>query len=197
MDGVNNPIDGFELFIKREHDLVISTLIMKEFGGIRFLSTIKNINSNVNTMILAANPSEESEAESINTNIDYFFDRSKSIPIIIKYIDALMQKRKEEILSQELLLSENEGIIIRIQSHEVKKHGCIVSLTRREYQILKFLLKNKGVTLSRQDILNSVWGNPIEEIDERVIDLHIKNIRAKLKIESLMTIRGYGYKWNE
>jgi len=130
VDGVNNPIDGFELFIKREHDLVISTLIMKEFGGIRFLSTIKNINSNVNTMILAANPSEESEAESINTNIDYFFDRSKSIPIIIKYIDALMQKRKEEILSQELLLSENEGIIVKLQSHEVKKHGCIVSFKK-------------------------------------------------------------------
>lgn len=117
--------------------------------------------------------------------------------VIVKYIKVLLEKRKFRTPINEEVTSREEGICITLNTHLVTKNNVEVSLTPREYQILKVFLENKGVTLSRQEIINVVWGNPVEEIDERTIDLHIKNIRSKLDIVSLITVRGYGYKWNE
>jgi Response regulators consisting of a CheY-like receiver domain and a winged-helix DNA-binding domain len=197
VNGSSNPVSGFEIFAKQKYDLVISDLVMKEFDGIRFLTTIKNIDPTVNTMILTANASDETEKDSIDANIDYYFDKSKSIPVIINYVNALLERKKESHLQAIELESVAEGIIMNLRSHDVIKDGKSIPLTRREFQILKLFLENKYITLSRRDIMDSVWGNPVEEIDERVIDLHIRNLRAKLKIVSLITVRGYGYKWNE
>lgn len=196
VESADNPIYGFEMFAKQKYDLVISDLVLKEFDGIRFLTTVKNIDPFVNTMILTANASDETESESIKVNVDYYFDKSKSIPLIIEYIDALVSKRPNHV-TQSILHSEAEGIEVELKSHEVRKNGEIVALTPREYQILRVFLENKYTTLSRQEIINTVWGSPEEEIEERIIDLHIKNIRTKLKLVSLITVRGYGYKWNE
>jgi len=197
VNGSSNPVAGFEIFAKQKYDLVISDLVMKEFDGIRFLTTIKNIDPTVNTMILTANASDETEKDSIDANIDYYFDKSKSIPVIINYVNALLERKKESRLQVIELESVAEGIIMNLRSHDVIKDGKSIPLTRREFQILKLFLENKYITLSRRDIMDSVWGNPVEDIDERVIDLHIRNLRAKLKIVSLITVRGYGYKWNE
>lgn len=193
----NNPIAGFETFAKGNFDLVISDLVMKEFDGMRYLTAIKNIDPMVSTMILTANPDDETEMSSLETDIDLYISKSKSMDVILKYIEVLLKKRQELPKSDDVLLSKAEGIMLFKNAHKVTKNNEEIALTPREYQILKFFLENKNVTMSREDIINAVWGNPVEEIEERVIDLHIKNIRSKLGIVSLITVRGFGYKWNE
>ena len=197
VNSVDNPISGIEMFAKSTYDLVISDLIMKEFDGIRFLTTIKNIDPKVNTMILTGNPDDDTEISSIDIHVDFYLSKSRALPVIVKYVKRLAEERNISNVSTDILVSKSEGISLSKKAHEVKKNGEKIDLTPKEYQILKLFLENKCITLSRQDIIDEIWGIPIEEIDERVIDLHIKHLRAKLKIISLITVRGYGYKWNE
>ncbi|MFV0395123.1 MAG: response regulator transcription factor [Coprobacillaceae bacterium] len=197
VNSVDNPISGIEMFAKSTYDLVISDLIMKEFDGIRFLTTIKNIDPKVNTMILTGNPDDDTEISSIDIHVDFYLSKSRALPVIVKYVKRLAEERNISNVSTDILVSKSEGISLSKKAHEVKKNGEKIDLTPKEYQILKLYLENKCITLSRQDIIDEIWGIPIEEIDERVIDLHIKHLRAKLKIISLITVRGYGYKWNE
>lgn len=63
--------------------------------------------------------------------------------------------------------------------------------------MLRLFLQNKGVALSREEIVERLWTQDVEEIDMRVVDGHIKKLRGKLRSFSIMSVRGYGYKWNE
>lgn len=193
----DNPILGFEVFAKNQFNLVISDLVMKEFDGVRFLTTIKNIDPNVGTIILTGNPDDQTELSSLEIEIDFYISKDKRMDVILKYITIVLSKYSNLTSDADTLVSNAEGIRLSKKTYAVTKNGESIPLTPREFQILKLFLENKCVTLSREDIIAGVWGNPVEEIEERVIDLHIKNLRSKLKVISLITVRGYGYKWNE
>ena len=87
--------------------------------------------------------------------------------------------------------------MVDLDSREVFKNGDPIEVTRKEYDLLVLFLENKGVALNRETISEKIWTTDIEDIDLRAIDGHIKRLRAKLKLFSIVSVRGYGYKWNE
>ncbi|TDW08864.1 two-component system OmpR family response regulator/two-component system response regulator VanR [Breznakia blatticola] len=196
VDTCENPIDGIEQLAKDTYDLVISDLVMPNMNGVRFTKAAKSIQPNVKTIILTGKPDDESEVDSINNQIDLYMVKEKGIQVILTYI-RLVLERKQPIEENHILYSKANQIELNQKTHQVyKDHEC-VNLTRKEYELLALFLENKGNVLSREEIIEKVWMMDSNDVEPRVVDVHIKNLRDKLHIFTLVTIRGFGYKWNE
>ncbi len=194
----NTPIKAVAEFTKNNYDLVISDFCMKDMDGVKLLTILKEITPCLRSIILTAFPEEEVEMEAIDINVDHYLSKDKSLTIMLKYIQYLLKKdASTEAASDYNLSSANERISIDVKTRVVEKEDQVVSLTKKEYELLVLFLKNKGIALSREDIAEQLWSNDIENIDLRVIDGHIKRLRSKLSLFSISSVRGYGYKWSE
>lgn len=193
-----DPMSGIEEFAKGDFDLVISDYKMSHLDGIRFLTAVKNIKPSVKCMLLTGYASEEVELAALDIDVDYILDKSRSLTVILRYIAQVLEGVKmNEEESTSRLVSKLEDIVLDVEGHAVYKKNQLVSLTRKEFDLLKLFLENKGVALSREEIISTLWDKEIEEVDVRIVDGHVKKIREKLKSFTLMSVRGYGYKWNE
>ncbi len=83
------------------------------------------------------------------------------------------------------------------QDCTVSKNGKHVNLTPKEYAILLIFLTSKNKVITREDLVDQAWQEPVETVDLRLVDGHVKKLRDKLNSTSIMTVRGYGYRWNE
>lgn len=192
------PIKAVADFTKNNYDLVISDFCMKDMDGVKLLTILKEINPCIRSIILTAFPEEEVEMEAIDINVDHYLSKDKSLTIMLKYIQYLLKREvNTEVISSYRLSSSIEQITIDTKKRVVEKENEVVSLTKKEYDLLVLFLKNKGTALSREDIAEQLWSNDIENIDLRVIDGHIKRLRSKLSLFSISSVRGYGYKWSE
>ena len=201
VDVAASSMEGIEKFtMNRDYDLIISDLVMDEIDGIKFLSYIKKVSPGVKTMILTAEPSAQTEMASLDIAVDKYLVKESKIEVILRYIEVLLAQ--PAILSKPekmILKSDAENVIMDVTGLSIMKNGAPLDppLTFKEFQILKFLLEHKGVALSREEILDEVWDTSHEVVETRVVDVHIKAIRRKLGAQSILAIRGYGYKWDE
>lgn len=195
---VENPIAAIEEFAKGTYDLVISDFMMDHLNGVRFLSTIKSIKPDIKCILLTGFPTEEIEMAALDIYVDEYLSKDKSLAVLCKYVEQLLLKSTvKEQKTESKLYSTEENIVLDIVSQTVYKNNELMPLTRKEFDLLRFFLQNKGVALSREEIVEKLWTQTIEEIDMRVVDGHIKKLREKLRSFSIMSVRGYGYKWNE
>lgn len=198
VDGVASPIDGMEYFALKEYDLVISDLMLNEIDGIRFLTYIKRLNPIVKTMILTAEPSMESELAALDIYVDKYLVKETRMNVLLKYIHILLEEGTNRISQHKRILkAPEEGLLIDVLGRKVLKDDELVKLTVKEFEILRLLLSNRGTALTREEIIEKVWDTEHESIDVRVIDVHIKKIRQKLKLQAIVSVRGYGYKWDD
>ncbi|MGL9727696.1 response regulator transcription factor [Enterococcus sp. DIV0756] len=194
----STPIKAVADFTKNNYDLVISDFCMKDMDGVKLLTILKEINPCIRSIILTAFPEEEVEMEAIDINVDHYLSKDKSLTIMLKYIQYLLKREVNTGVTASYRLSSSiEQITIDTKKRVVEKENEVVSLTKKEYDLLVLFLKNKGTALSREDIAEQLWSNDIENIDLRVIDGHIKRLRSKLSLFSISSVRGYGYKWSE
>ena len=127
-----------------------------------------------------------------------YLSKDKSIHVLVKYAEELLYAVQDvSSAGEKRLISKEERIMVYLDSREVYKNGEPVEVTRKEYDLLVLFLENKGIALNRETISEKIWTTDIEDIDLRAIDGHIKRLRAKLKLFSIVSVRGYGYKWNE
>lgn len=197
VDVVYNSIEGIEKLAVNRYDMLISDLHLEKIGGVRVADTAKKIRPEMKTIILTAKPTEDSELESLHYNVDLYLEKSKSLKLILRYVRTLMDSK---VLSNErvdYLYSEAEGIVIDNKNRTVMKHEKDYILTPIEYALLELFLKKKEKLLSREDIIAEIWGEESTEDEVRKVDVHIKNLRTKMAIFSIVTVRGSGYKWNE
>jgi Response regulators consisting of a CheY-like receiver domain and a winged-helix DNA-binding domain len=198
VDASDNPLQAIELFALNVYDLVISDLMMSTLDGIKFLQHIMRNNPNIRTMILTAEPSMETELEALNIQIDKYLVKETRIEVLLKHIEVLLQNHSiSSSQKNQELYSPFEELRLSITGRTVTKNGQEMPLTPKEFSILKLLLMNRGDAVSRETLLEEVWDSKHELIDMRVIDVHIKEIRKKLAIQSITAVRGFGYKWDE
>lgn len=196
VDSTESPIDGMELFALKEYDLVISDLVLAEIDGIRFLSYIKKLNPTIRTMILTAEPTMDSELAALDIYVDKYLVKETRVDVLLRYISVLLEQGQLEIPQyHRVLKAPEEALELNMLGRKVTKHGEEVKLTPKEFEILRVLLLNRGRALTRDEILEEVWDKN-EDIDIRVIDVHVKKLRKKLKLQSIISVHGYGYKWD-
>ena len=110
---------------------------------------------------------------------------------MVSKVNAFMRRLNEK--SEEILLSE--GIVVSIKELQVKKSGVPVLLSKTELQLLIYLLENAGQILSRENILEHVWGLDGQFVDDNTVAVNISRLKNKLGTECIANVRGLGYLW--
>jgi len=195
---VGEALEAIEHFSLEKYDLVISDLVMDSIDGVRLLRSIKKMNKSIKTMILTGEPTMDTELESIDIKVDRYLSKEIRVEVLLKYIELLLGDTVGKETSQQspILMSPIDKISLDISTRTVTKNNIPIELTPKEFGIVKMLLENLGKAVSRYDLIEEVWDVEHENIDTRVIDVHIKAIRRKLKLQSIISIRGFGYKWD-
>ena len=188
--------DGEEaLRIFQENEEKISVILldvmMPKLDGWSVLRQIRQT-SKVPIIMLTARGEEQDELFGFELGVDEYISKPFSPKILVARVEALLKRTRAE----ENGTKDYGGIIIDSKGRTVTVDGKQIEMSLREYELLKYLVDNKVIALSRDKILNNVWNYDYYG-DSRTIDSHIKKIRHKLgkKGKYIQTIRGIGYKF--
>ena len=165
--------------------------MMPKLDGWSVLRQIRQT-SKVPIIMLTARGEEQDELFGFELGVDEYISKPFSPKILVARVEALLKRTRAE----ESGTKDYGGIIIDSKGRTVTVDGKQIEMSLREYELLKYLVDNKGIALSRDKILNNVWNYDYYG-DSRTIDSHIKKIRHKLgkKGKYIQTIRGIGYKF--
>ncbi|NFA59698.1 response regulator transcription factor [Clostridium sporogenes] len=190
---VERATDGLmavEMFRHGNFDLIILDIMMPKIDGFVVCEIIRK-ESNMPIIMLTALGEEEDEMKGFELKIDDYITKPFSINLLIKRVEAVL-RRATNLEEKESILSFEE-ITIDPSYYKTLVNNKEVELTYKEFQILEILISNVGRVFSRETLLNKIWGYDYFG-DSRVIDTHIKNLRQKLNVDYIKTIRGVGYK---
>lgn len=175
-------------------DLIILDIMMPHMDGWTVCRTIRGI-SDVPIIILTAKSEEDDKLLGYELGADDYITKPFSLKILMAKVKVLL-KRAEGIPGSQKSIMEYDGLRINETAHEVTVDGQEINLSPKEYELLLYLVKNGGAALSRDMILDNVWGYDFYG-DARTVDTHIKRIREKLgsKGNLITTVRGSGYRF--
>lgn len=181
--------EAVSLFRASHVDLVLLDLMLPRLDGWQVCQIIRG-ESDVPIIMLTALDSEASQLKGFSLTIDDYVTKPFSIPVLLRKVEAVLRRTAgaaavHTITYQDLTL-DPEG-------YKVTVKGIPADLTQREFELLKTLLQNQGRVLTRQMLLNRIWSYDFYG-DERIVDTHIKNLRKKLHVDYIETIRGVGYR---
>ena len=176
---------------KDKISLILLDVMMPKLDGWSVLRKIRT-ESGVPVIMLTARGEEQDELFGFELGVDEYISKPFSPKILVARIEAILKR----INGDKEKVRDYDGIVIDDQGRTVTVDGKPVDLSLREYELLKYLLDNEKIALSRDKILNNVWNYDYYG-DSRTIDSHIKKIRHKLgkKGKYIETIRGVGYKF--
>ena len=182
--------DGREAISKFNHDinLIILDIQIPFVNGLDVLKEIRR-KSKVPVLILTAFSDEEYKIEAFTNLADGYIEKPFSLPVLKARIDSLIKKNFGQIEK-----FEYKNIEINFTSYTAKINDEKIDINAKELEILKCLLDNEGQALTRMQIIDNVWKETEEVPYDRVIDVYIKELRKKLGLDCIITIRNVGYK---
>ena len=171
--------------------LVLLDVMMPKLDGWSVLRKIRQ-ESTLPVVMLTARGEEQDELFGFELGVDEYISKPFSPKILVARVEAILKR----VYGDTKQVKDYDGIVIDQEGRTVKVDGKPVDLSLREYELLKYLLDNENIALSRDKILNNVWNYDYYG-DSRTIDSHIKKIRHKLgkKGKYIQTMRGVGYKF--
>ncbi len=177
---------------KDKINLILLDVMMPKLDGWSVLRQIRQENKSIPIVMLTARTEEQDELFGFELGVDEYIAKPFSPKILVARVEAILKRTTKE----EKKLKDYDGIVIDNEGRTVSVDGKTIELSFREYELLKYLLDNENIALSRDKILNTVWNYDYYG-DSRTIDSHIKKIRHKLgkKGKHIQTIRGIGYKF--
>ena len=197
---VTEAVDGEEAvkkFYESEQsvfDLVILDVMLPKMNGILVLKEIRK-RSKVPVLMLTALSDEGTQLASFDNLADDYLCKPFSLLILEKRIEALMRRTLENAQKEEVSKWEREGVMVDFLEYKGYLNGVDVDLKPKEVELLKLLIENPKVTLRREQILEELWKDELPY--DRVIDVYIKNLRKKLQIDCIKTVKGVGYCYAE
>ena len=192
---VVEAVDGNDALIKLSNntfDVMILDIMMPKMDGFTLL---KNLDSSlrVPTIVLSARGEEYDKLLGFDLGIDDYLTKPFSPKELIARIKALTNRTSNNIDIYKL-----GNLEVNFSSHYIKIDNNIINVTPKEFEILSYLIKNKEIAISREQLLSSVWGYDFFG-DDRTVDTHIKMLRNSLGKyrEHIKTVRGIGYRFVE
>lgn len=187
-----NGRDALKIFKENIVELVVLDIMMPIMDGWTTCKEIRKI-SQVPVIMLTAKAEDEDQILGFELGTDNYVTKPFSPKLLVAKVKALLKRAYPDENNQDNFF---DGLYINEKAHETKVNDEDIYLSPKEFELLSYFVKNKGMVLSREQILDSVWGMDYYG-DLRTVDTHIKRLREKLgeKAYLISTIRGTGYKF--
>ena len=188
--------DGMEavrLCKDNDYDIILMDVMMPRLDGFSSVKEIKKI-KDIPVIMLSARGEEYDKLHGFEIGVDDYVTKPFSPKEVMARINAVTKRRSQKEDTDDI--KTFEGLTVDIAGRNVFVDGEKIDLTPKEYEILFYFIKNKGIALTREKLLCDVWGFDFYG-DDRTVDTHIKMLRANLKQyrKFIVTLRGVGYKF--
>ncbi len=186
---------GFEMAISENPDLILLDIMLPGMNGFDICRELRNRGSKTSIIMLTARNEDIDKVMGLEFGADDYMTKPFSIHELMARIKAVL--RRTEISNSARNISTG-ALSINIDRHEVLINGSTIELSLKEFDLLKTLVENKGIVMTRDQLLDKVWGIDYDG-ENRTVDVHIRYLRRKLgddEVNSryIQTIRGLGYK---
>lgn len=187
----------FKASLTQMPNLVILDVMLPDFDGLSVLEKLRKdaVTKSVPVILVTAKGSEMDKVKGLDMGADDYITKPFSVLELISRVRAILRRCSSQTRQEVITLG---GIVFDDSKHIVTSNGEPCTLTYKEYELLKYLLKNKGMALTRENIILNVWGYDFEG-ESRTVDMHITTLRQKLGEcgNLIKTVRNVGYKAGE
>ncbi|MGE7186400.1 response regulator transcription factor [Peribacillus sp. NPDC006672] len=188
----SDGLEGMKQYNKQSFDLVLLDVMMPNLNGFEVAKMIRN-QSNVPIIMLTALEEEQDQLKGFDLGIDDYITKPFSFHVLIRRVEAVLRRSYDESTANHLVFKEMH---VDCNAYKVYVNKVEIPLTTKEFEMLQLLLQHEKKVLTRESIVEKVWGYEYHG-ETRIIDTHIKNIRKKLEIPYIKTVKGIGYKIDE
>ena len=188
VDCANDGLEGIQMYKDRNYNLVLLDIVMPNLDGFSMCKMIRK-ESDVPIIFVTALSSESDQIKGFDLLCDDYIVKPFSYNLLIKRIEAVLRRSKEDKAGVYLTF---EKIKLNLKTYSAEIDGKIIDLTLKEFNILKSLIENYPQVVTREKLLDSIWGYDYFG-DTRIVDAHIKNIRKKIILPYIKTVKGIGY----
>ena len=188
VDCANDGLEGIQMYKDRNYNLILLDIVMPNLDGFSMCKMIRK-ESDVPIIFVTALSSESDQIKGFDLLCDDYIVKPFSYNLLIKRIEAVLRRSKEDKAGVYLTF---EKIKLNLKTYSAEIDGKIIDLTLKEFNILKSLIENYPQVVTREKLLDSIWGYDYFG-DTRIVDEHIKNIRKKIILPYIKTVKGIGY----
>lgn len=185
---------AYERIIQEKYDLVLLDVMLPEMDGMEICKRVREI-SDVPIIMLTARDEVKDKVEGLGLGADDYVTKPFAFEELLARIRGILKRRNEELRKEEKRLIVG-GVILYPDRYEVRVNGELVELTQKEFELLQFLVANKPNVLTRDQILQRVWGYDFLG-NTNVVDVYISYLRSKIddkfNEKHIHTVRGVGY----
>ncbi|PKM58486.1 MAG: DNA-binding response regulator [Firmicutes bacterium HGW-Firmicutes-3] len=191
---------GLEAFNEGGIDLVLLDLMLPRLSGIEVCRRIRQANANIPIIMLTAKDDVSDKVMGLDMGADDYMTKPFEIEELLARMRVALKRKDSPKENHVLKALAYKGLVVNELKREVMFKDEVIELTKKEYELLKYLLENKNIALDREKILEKVWGYDYYG-DTNVIDVYVRYLRAKIdqkyNVEIIKTVRGIGYIINE
>ena len=179
---------ALDIFKDKDINLIILDIQIPLLNGLEVLKEVRK-ESKIPILMLTAFSDEEYKISAFSSLADGYIEKPFSLPVLKVRIDSLIKRYYKEV--EKFIYKDLE---VNFSSYTAKSKDEFIDVNAKELEILKYLLENEGHVLTRNQIIDNVWKETEDIPFDRVIDVYIKELRKKLKLDCIITIRNVGYK---
>lgn len=188
VDTANDGLEGIQKFKQGSYDLVILDIMMPNLDGYGVCKMIRK-SSSVPIIFLTALNDEGDQLKGFDLECDDYITKPFSFNLLIKRVEAILRRSNKTINDKFIVF---EKLKLDLNTYIAEIDGEPIELTLKEFNILKALIEKYPQVITREGILDSIWGYDYYG-DTRIVDAHIKNIRKKISLPYIKTVKGIGY----
>lgn len=185
--GAADGEEGLHILQNTMVHLALLDIMLPKMTGIQVLKELRSF-SNIPVIMLTAMTDEKSQVESFDKLADDYICKPFSLILLEKRIQALLRRNYEETS-----IWHYKNAVVDFAGFSATCEGKDAGVVPKEIKVLAYLVEHAGQVLTREQILDRIWGNDEVPFD-RVVDVYIKNLRKKLNLDCIVTVKGVGYK---
>ncbi len=197
---VKNGLEALDLASKRDFDVILLDMMMPELSGLAVTEALRQRANYTPIIILTARDDDDLKITGINSGVDDYLDKTTPQREIVARANALI--RRNQIYQKPGQVAESldhysfDGLEIDLKTKSAMLADDRIDLSKREFNLLVFLIQNRDQIVSREAILTEFWGET-QDYETRVVDVTISTLRKKLHNQFIKTKRGFGYQFSE
>lgn len=179
-----------QCIMQDHYDLIILDVMLPDGDGFSFCSELRTLGINTPILFLTACDDEIQIVRGLDSGADDYVTKPFKLLELLSRVRALIRRSSNATI-------KSKNIVIDTTNITVKKNDEQIFVTKTEFQLLSYLLRNSGVIVTRAALLQSIWDDNGEFIDDNTLSVHISRLREKIGANHIVTIRGVGYRWEE